>query len=100
MDFRPVAVAIFFGAMIGAQPAHAVDAVCLDRDMVTARLADRHAERPRAAGLATNGEVLEIFASKDGSWTLVLTDPAGISCVIASGDAWTDLKPAVSAQDG
>jgi len=80
------------GVGVAASPAsHASDAVCLDRKVIADRLASYHQEKPEAAGLASNGQVLEVFTSRNGSWTLVLTDADGSSCVIASGNAWTPL---------
>ena len=83
-----------------AEPANAGKTVCLSREIISDRLENRHAETPQAAGLATNGQVLEVFTSKNGSWTLVLTDAKGFSCVIASGDAWTTITPTRSSREG
>ena len=36
-----------------------------------------------------NGQLLDIFASPDGStWTALTTSPAGLACVVASGKGW------------
>lgn len=90
-----LAIALGFGSVptIGASAG-----VCLSRDIISDRLQSRHAELPSAAGLATNGQVLEVFTSQDGSWTLILTDAHGVSCVIASGDAWTTLDQAIPSE--
>lgn len=76
---------------VGATPAGArIDAVlCLERDEIGNRLASRHGEHPSAAGLASNGQLLEVFAAANGTWTIVLTDAEGTSCVVASGEAWS-----------
>jgi hypothetical protein len=42
-----------------------------------------------------NGNIVELFTSEKGSWTLLLTLPTGVSCLIAAGDNWEfmlDLK--------
>lgn len=78
-------------------PAHA--AACLAREDIGERLADDHGERLRAAGLASNGELLEVFASPGGTWTLVLTDASGRSCVVASGEGWSPEPAATDATD-
>ncbi|MEQ8666326.1 MAG: hypothetical protein RIC16_11445 [Rhodospirillales bacterium] len=76
-------------AVVAAKPLPAGAAVCLERDAISSKLASDHGEHPSAAGLASNGELLEVFASEDGTWTLVLTDPTGVSCVVASGEGWS-----------
>ena len=47
-------------------------------------------------GLVSNGSILEVLASKDGSWTISVTRPDGMSCVVAAGEAWEDMhEPAM-----
>ena len=47
-------------------------------------------ETPLARGLQGDGRVFEMFAAKAGaSWTMVITDPAGESCIVSEG---TDLE--------
>jgi hypothetical protein len=35
--------------------------------------------------------VLEIFVSDSGTWTVVVTDPKGVSCVLAAGQSWEEI---------
>lgn len=65
---------------------------CGDRDKVTAMLAKRYKEVPRAIGLASRSGVMEIYVSKTGSWTLLMTNPSGRTCMIAVGENWEELK--------
>ena len=45
-------------------------------------------------GLARNGTVIEVFTSVEGTWTIIMTQPVGISCLVASGNYWESLpKP-------
>lgn len=46
------------------------------------------AEHPIAMGLTDKGAVIEVLASKNGSWTFLLTLPSGLTCVMASGRSW------------
>ena len=42
----------------------------------------------------TNGRLVELLTAKDGlTWTIILTSPQGVSCLIASGDGWRPLTP-------
>ena len=66
---------------------------CFDRGALVKHLDGKFKEAPVAAGLAANGSVLEVFTSPDGvTWTIVLTQPDGATCVMASGESWMGLK--------
>ena len=48
-------------------------------------------------GLANNGGVLEILVSQSSeSWTIIVTMPNGVSCLVAAGESW-EMLPIVSA---
>lgn len=74
--------------------------VCMERDNVLNLLASEHAETPVAVGLSNDGRVVEVAASADGTWTVFLTNPDRISCVMASGVAWRKIEanPALAAR--
>lgn len=64
---------------------------CGTRDLVLDRLTDKYGESRQSMGLAANNGVLEIFASKEtGTWTILVTQPDGKTCLIASGQAFED----------
>ena len=84
---------------LAALPA-AAQAPCMAHDELAGQLEKRFGETAVAWGLAAGGSLLEIFASESGSWTLVVTAPRGLSCVRATGEAWSDLPAAeLEAQD-
>lgn len=68
-------------------------APCAARSTVTAQLHELYGERRIGYGLAANGSVVELFASPDGSFTLVATLPHGESCLVASGRSWEPPPP-------
>ncbi len=74
-----------------ASPATA-QMVCSERDKFLKHLGDGYREAPIAMGLASNGMILEVLASATGSWTIILTKPTGLSCVVASGEAWEKIE--------
>ncbi len=83
-------------SLANAQPALARQAACAPRAELIAELATRYGETRQGAGLQDDTLVMEIYASAEsGSWTVVYTRPDGLSCAVASGDAWlTDERPA------
>lgn len=69
--------------------------MCGDRAKVAAGLATQYSEQPISMGLASNGGVIEVFASKTGSFTIMITAPNGVSCLMAAGKHWELMKPKV-----
>ena len=72
---------------------------CAPRAIVVDRLADAFGESRQSIGMAPQGRVVEVFASVEtGTWTITITLPSGVTCVVASGDSYEnlteDLKPA------
>jgi len=68
--------------------------VCGDRKEIVADLLDKYDERVQSIGLSTDGSLLEIFASSQGTWTALISTPAGAACVIGAGEAWEHVaKP-------
>lgn len=62
------------------------------------RLAARYGESRRAIGLAAEARVVEVFASLEtGTWTILVTLPNGLSCLVASGEAYEEIEEALPA---
>ncbi len=68
-----------------------VQALCDERDAIVASLENIFSEAPVSMGLGSNGAIIEIFASPSGTFTIVLTRPNGLTCVMAAGQNWEDL---------
>jgi len=66
-------------------------ALCGERNKVVANLEKTYSETPVSMGLESNGGVIEILASPSGSFTIILTWPNGVSCVMAAGENWEGL---------
>lgn len=66
---------------------------CKERDVVVKRLAEKYGETRQYIGLGSNGMMMETFASKEtGSWTITMTMPNGITCLLASGQNYEPLN--------
>ena len=62
---------------------------CASRDRVIEQLADRYGETRRSVGLGSDNTMVEVFASdRTGSWTITVTTPEGLTCLVASGQAY------------
>ena len=65
---------------------------CAPRAVVIERLAGAYGETRQSIGLGQNNAVVEVFASADtGTWTITVTTPAGLTCLVASGQAFEAL---------
>ena len=62
--------------------------ICGERVKVLSALSDRFEELPSAFGLVGEQTLVELLVSKSGSWTMVMTKPSGMTCVLASGQSW------------
>ncbi len=87
-SLAPMALAAF---SLTAAPAEAGRAVCKDRTEIIKILGNKFNETQRSFGLQGDRRVLELYASPNGTWTAILTMPGGKACVVASGEAWTQL---------
>ncbi len=72
---------------------------CGPRDIVVSRLAEGYGETRQSMGLGANNSVIEVFASDEsGSWTITVTTPNGMTCLVASGQAYETLAEALPAK--
>lgn len=67
---------------------------CGPRDTVIAALTGKWAEKRTGAGVSGLG-LVELYASPKGTFTVLLTKPDGVSCLISSGDRWRGVGPGV-----
>lgn len=68
---------------------------CAAREAVVQKLHDRFGEELRSLGLHQTDGIVEIYSSAStGTWTILMTRPDGMSCLIAAGQLWEqDAKP-------
>jgi hypothetical protein len=72
---------------------------CGPHDKITEALDRRFQENRQALGLSGQLTVVELFVSSGGTWTLTTTSTAGLTCVIATGEAWQDFPKQVAGLD-
>ncbi len=85
-------------AVAAAQPA-AAEPSCTTRQTVLDYLAREYHEAPVAMGTANNGGLVEILTNSAGStWTILITMPDGMTCMIAAGHDWRALTTTTAAR--
>ncbi|HEX8046827.1 hypothetical protein [Rhizobium sp.] len=64
---------------------------CAERAEIVAFLDGHYSEKPSAIGQLDSKTIVEIFAAQSGSWTMMITDVSGRSCVILTGQNWDSI---------
>jgi hypothetical protein len=86
--FSLIAAAALF---VSASSAKA-EQFCAPRDRALIQLEKQFEEKVFGRGLAANGKrMIELFVSESSSWTMLVSDPNGLSCIMANGEDWVGL---------
>jgi hypothetical protein len=80
------AAAITGSTVIATSPLFA--AACAPRDEFAKHLATNYKEESQGIGVTNDGSLFEVFASDNGSWSLLITNGRKISCIVAAGEMW------------
>ncbi len=96
---KPAAIRIFavvafaFALLLQTAPTVKAQPVCMAHDEFRVELHRNFSEAPVAIAIANNGALIELYAKRDkSSWTLVMTRPGGLSCVLVAGEDWNELR--------
>lgn len=91
MLIRTLATALVLGAT-AVTAAAAEPIACGSREEMTERLKRTFGEAQTGLGLVSAASVIEVWSSKEtGTWTILMTDPEGQSCLVAAGEAWKSV---------
>lgn len=77
--------------LLWAAPALA-EPICKERGALVKMLAGKYHEIPAAMGVTNTGGLLEVLTSDTGSWTIIVTSPRGVSCIVSWGQGWQTLR--------
>lgn len=67
---------------------------CGDRAGIVKMLAEKYREQAMDRGLIpSQQQVLEVFASPAGTWTILISRPSGLTCIMAAGEGFKRLDP-------
>lgn len=61
---------------------------CGPHEAVVKSLAEQYREKVQSVGMIDSNTVLEVYVSDAGTWTIIVTDTAGKSCVLSAGEGW------------
>ena len=89
---RLVGTAVAVVALISSSAALAQGA-CGPRDTMIDAARGKFGESLIAQGLTLqNRQVVELYVSQNGTWTMFLSPRENMACVVAIGDNWRQLK--------
>ena len=67
--------------------------VCGDAAIFEGVIAGKFAEKPVAMGIGAKGQMMTLFTSVTGDWTLMTRLPDGSGCMIGTGNSLSVLSP-------
>ena len=72
--------------------ADAANTRCGNHKDVVAFLGKKYQETRIGMGLINAGQMMELYISAEGTWTMLITRPDGLSCFGPVGKNWTHIK--------
>ncbi len=94
--YRAFAILGFVGATLSLTGPVSAQQACVTREAATKQLEKQFNEKDVGRGLANAGKAMfELFVSEKGSWTVVVSEPNGRSCILACGESWQRLPPLI-----
>ncbi len=73
--------------------AQALPQLCGARSEIIGNLAEQYEESQIAVGVTDAGGLVEVLSSRDGeTWTIIVSVPDGMSCLLAVGQGWRAVK--------
>lgn len=68
-------------------PAHG-QPICGDREEIVQGLAGKHQEQQIGYGIDHRGRLFELWLSREGGYTMLVTTPGGPTCLVSVGTSW------------
>ena len=84
-------LALAFAYLVLAPIASHAQGRCGPRADIIKALSDRYKEFPHATGTINDQAIMEVFTSHTGTWTFIVTDTHGQTCIVGAGDSWDAL---------
>lgn len=85
-------------AALAPAAADAQAMLCASREEFASGLFKKFREVPRVQAVTRDGSAFEIFVGPEGSWTVVVTRPNGVSCLTNAGDGFSVLAAPVKGE--
>ena len=80
-----------------ASSAFAVPIQCAKYKQMVGLLSQKYSENPVAMGTVNSDRYMQLFVSRNGTWTILVTKTDGEACIVAAGNNWEKLPSLVEA---
>lgn len=88
-----LAIALGLAGAAWAGAAQAQVQPCDQRQNVIGHLAKKYQEAPVAVGVTSTGGLVEVLTTGNGdTWTIIVSSPDGVSCLLAAGEGWRVIE--------
>ncbi len=84
----PITIALVASPLQAQSPI--AEVLCAPSSQLEAKLKGQFGTTRRATGLRNPEEVVEVWTSQNGDWTLVIAYASGRSCIVAMGEHWAE----------
>jgi hypothetical protein len=86
-------LALSAGLAVVSTSAAVAQPQCDQRDSVLQVLQQKYKEQPVALGVTHNGGLVEVLTTGNGNtWSIIVTTPQGMSCLVAAGEGWKAMQ--------
>ena len=87
--------------MIATPAAAGSPRVCGPTGQIVERLDKTFGEHLTGAGLDASGNMVSVYSNPEKlTWTMTVTTPERVTCIVSSGDGWAYERPATPADPG
>jgi hypothetical protein len=81
-------LSVIFASLLAMSAPAWTAPVCSQHDSMVKLLGNRYKEALSQYGISGQTNLVEIYVSKAGTFTIIATRSDGISCIVATGDSW------------
>ncbi len=83
------AATVVVAGFLASGTASAQQMLCTERSSLLKELNGKYQEHRQGLGIAAgNRGAMEFYASKEGTWTILMTLTDGRACIVAAGHSW------------
>ena len=95
-SFRWIRMAVIGTALaLSTLPAQA-QFICGGHSEIVAGLAQAFQQKQIGYGVVGEAAIVEIYVAANGTWSMLVTDVKGRSCIFATGDGWENTAIATA----
>ena len=97
--FKILIAMLTVGVTSGQSFAQTVPLTCGPHEGITNFLQENYQETRQLLGLTESGALLEVYAAPNtGTWTILITDPSGLTCAVTAGDNYEEVEESLGGQ--